>query len=490
MKKIVLNGPISKLTLVFSIAFIAGFVQSSSAQEVITIQQAIEETLNNNLQIKQAKLSENLSDENLKQSKAALFPTLNGNGSYNINFGRSVDPSTNQFNSQKFSSFNGGISTNVDVFQGFQKLNQIKQNKLLLDADKSYTEKIKNDLILQVITSYMQILYNKDFLVAAKQQLAVAQQQLKQQQELLDVGNKTLADLAESKSQVATAELDVTTAENSLTISYLTLAQLMDIPSNTRYVVKAPDVSSFNGTAAIYNPEEVYGDALNLFPDIKLAALRTEAARKAVDVAKGGYYPSISFGAGLNSNYSSGRDRAVLDESGHPVVVPNGFNTIGVTELTRENVLAPRFNPLTETYRFKDQIKDNFGQYVGATLQIPIFNGFRTRTTVRRARISLQQSQTDEQLAKNNLNKVIYQAVADLKAAQSTFESTSKTFAARKESFSVIEQRYNVGLVNALDYSTSQTNKNRAEIDMIRAKYDLLFKAKVIDYYLGKQIAF
>jgi len=483
MKKIVLNGPISKLTLIFSLTFVAGFVQSSSAQEIITIQQAIEETLNNNLQVKQAKLSENLSDENLKQSKAVLFPTLNGNGNYNINFGRSVDPSTNQFNSQKFSSFNGGLSTSVDVFQGFQKLNQIKQNKLLLDADKSYTEKIKNDLILQVITSYMQILYNKDFLVAANQQLTVAQQQLKQQQELLDVGNKTLADLAESKSQVATAELDVTTAENALTISYLTLAQLMDIPSSTKYVVKAPDVSSFSGTAAIYNPEEVYGDALNLFPDIKLAALRTDAAKKAVDVAKGSYYPSLSFGAGLSTNYSSGR-KTVLG------LVPNGFDEVGRTQIGNEAVLAPRFNTLTETYRFKDQIKDNFGQYVGASLQIPIFNGFRARTTVRRAKITLQQNQNDEQLAKNNLNKVIYQAVADLKAAQSTFESTSKTFAARKESFSVIEQRYNVGLVNALDYSTSQTNKNKAEIDMIRAKYDLLFKAKVIDYYLGKQIAF
>ena len=178
--------------------FFVGTFQIAAAQEVISIQQAIENTLNNNLQIRQAKLTENLSDENLKQSKAALFPTVNGNGGYNVNFGRSLDPSTQSFNSQQFSSFNGGVSTSVDLFQGFQKLNQIKQNKLLLSADQTYTEKVKNDLILQVITSYMQILYNKDFLVAAKQQLAVAQQQLKQQQELLDVGNKTLADLAES----------------------------------------------------------------------------------------------------------------------------------------------------------------------------------------------------------------------------------------------------------------------------------------------------
>lgn len=476
------NSKIQRLALVSCLLFSLGLSQSTSAQEVITIQQAIENTLNNNLQIKQARLSENLSDENLKQSKASLFPTLNGNGSYNVNFGRSLDPSTQSFSSQQFSSFNGGVSTSVDLFQGFQKLNQIKQNKLLLDADKTYTEKVKNDLVLQVITSYMQILYNKDFLVAARQQLTVARQQLKQQQELLDVGNKTLADLAESKSLVATAELDVTTAENALTISYITLAQLMDIPSATQYEVKPPDVSSFNGTAAVYSPEDVYGQALALFPDIKLASIRTEAARKAVDLAKGSYYPSLSLGAGFNTNYSSGR-KTLLG------VVPNGEREIGYTA-SGEKVMTAMFTELTETYRFKDQLKDNFGQNIGFSLQIPIFNGFRTRTTVRRAKITLMQNQTEEQLAKNNLNKVIYQAVADLKAAQSTFESTSKTFAARKEAFSVIEQRYNVGLVNALDYSTSQTNRNKAEIDMIRAKYDLLFKAKVIDYYLGKQIAF
>ena len=283
-----------KLTLALIFFLLTAFVQKSAAQEVITIQQAIEKTLNNNLQVKQAILNERLSDENLIQSRNAILPTLNGNGSFNTNFGRSLDPSTQSFNSEKFSSFNGGISSSVNVFQGFQKLNQIKQNKLLLDADKTNVEKVKNDLTLQVITAYMQILYNKDFLDAAKQQLAVARQQLQQQQELLDVGNKTLADLAESRSLTATAELDVTTAENALTISYLTLAQLMDIPSATTYLVKAPDVSNFGSSAAIYDPEQVYTNALNIFPDIKLAALRTEAAKKGIAIAKGDYYPSIS----------------------------------------------------------------------------------------------------------------------------------------------------------------------------------------------------
>lgn len=456
MKRIVLSGAVSRLTLIFTLLFLSGVVQTASAQELITIRQAIEKTLNNNLQVKQAKFREDLTNEDFRQAKLAVYPSLNASANQNMGWGRNNLGNSGVYENTQNYSFSPGANLSVDLFNGFSKLNQIRQNKILLDAGKANTDKVKNDLILQVITSYMEILYNKDFLVAAKQQLAVAQLQLKQQQELLDVGNKTLADLAESKSQVATAELDVTTAENALTISYITLAQLMDIPSSTRYEVQAPDISSFSGTGAVYNPEEVYKEALNLFPDIKLAALQTAAAKKGVDIAKGSLYPRVSLSGSYGSFYNYNYNLAA------------GF----------------------ENAALWDQIKNNVSKGIGMGLSIPIFNGLQARISVKKARINLLQTQTDEQLAKNNLNKIIYQAVADLKAAQSTFESTTKTFVARKESFSVIEQRYNVGLVNSLDYSTSQTNRNRAEIDMIRAKYDLLFRSKLIDYYLGRQIEF
>ncbi|RZK74524.1 MAG: TolC family protein, partial [Pedobacter sp.] len=268
-----------------------------------------------------------------------------------------------------------------------------------------------------------------------------------------------------------------------LTISYITLAQLMDIPSSSVYSVSAPVLGSFNSQSSDHNPEEVYSSAMKTNPDIRLAALQTEASKAGIDVAKGNYYPTLSFGAGLNTNYSSGRDRVLS-------IIQNGFREIGRTQVGDEVVLTPDFTTLTETYRFNDQLKDNFGQYVGVSLRIPIFNGFAARSTVRRAKISYMQYQTQEQLAKNNLNKVIYQAVADLKAAESRFRSTTNTFQAQKDAFNVIDQRYAVGLVNSLDYSTSQTNLNKAEIDMIQAKYDLLFRSKLIDYYLGKQIIF
>ncbi|MFA6276399.1 MAG: TolC family protein [Pedobacter sp.] len=455
MKQVANFSFLTKLTFILSFV-ITGFSQKSFAQEVITIQQAVDKTLTNNLQVKQANFSESLSDINLKQSKYALLPTLGANLSQDMRSGRNNQGASGVYENTQNYSLNGGASSNVDLFSGLTKMNQIKQNKVLLEASKTNTSKIKNDLILSVITSYLQILYNKDFLKAANDQLIVAKQQLNQQQQLLDVGNKTLADLSQAKSQVATAELNATNAENALSISYLTLAQLMDIPSSTVYEVQAPVIDNINTPNGKYNAEEIYANASAMFPDIKLASLNTEAAKIAVKIAKGSLLPTLSFNASYGTGYFY------------------NYN----------------FNPQYPNASFSNQLNNNISKGVGMSLSIPIFNGLQIKSNYRRAKINLMQTETDEQLAKNNLNKVIYQAVADLKAAEGRYASTTNAFTAQKDAYYVIEQRYNVGLVNSLDYSTALTNKNKAEIDMIQAKYDLIFRAKVIDYYLGKQITF
>jgi len=430
--------------------------QVASAQQVITIQQAVDNTLNNNLTIKQAQFSAAITQENLTQSKYALYPNLNASVSPNLTFGRGLDQTTFQVTNQTSLYTSGNLSTNVDLFQGFSKINQIRQNKLLLQADQTNVDKIKNDLILNVVTAYLQVLYNTDLERASKEQLDIANKTLIRENALLDAGNKTLADVSQAKSQVATAELNLTNAQNALSISYLTLGQLMEMQPNQRFVVQAPLIDNVKAASSTANAEEIYNNALNIFPDIKLANLRSLAAKQAIAVAKGSYSPSLSLGAGLNTSYSYQFDYAgVFPQSS-----------------------------------FADQINQRLGQSIGMSLQIPIFNGFTARSSVRRAKITYHNTLTSEQLAKNNLNKVIFQATTDLKAAESRYSSTQNAFDAQKDAFYVVEQRYNVGLVNSLDYSTAQTNRNKAEIDFIQAKYDLLFRAKVIDYYLGKQITF
>ncbi len=421
------------------------------AQEKITLKRATELVVENNLQIKQAQFSEAISDENLKQSRNSVFPSLNANTNLRFAFGRSIDPQTDQFVNEAVTSSNGSLSSNTPLFGGFQIRNTIAQNKLQLEADKSFTQKVKNDLILAVVTNYLTVLNSQDLLTAAMQQLDISKQQLDIEQKFFDVGNRTLADLSQAKSQVATAELNVTNAQNQVDLAFLNLAQLLERDPAIPFEVEKPAVNDVATVNTAYSAAEVYKSASVNFPDIKLAELRKLVLQKEIDIAKSGYYPSLNLQTGLNSGYSN---RSF------------GNKTFG------------------------DQIQDNFNQFVGFGLSIPLFNGYSARSAVRRARINLQNGEVNEQIAKNNLNKVINQAVYDLRAAEKRYYSAQTAFQSSRDAFNVIEQRYAVGLVNSLDFNLAQTNLNKAQFDQIQARYDLIFRSKVIDYYLGNPITF
>jgi outer membrane protein len=426
-------------------------VLSLSAQERITLKRATELVIENNLQIKQSQFSEAISEENLQQSKLALYPTLNANTGLNFNFGRSIDPLTNQFVNQAITSTSGNVSSGTALFQGFQKINQISQNKLQLDVDKSNTQKIKNDLVLAVVTNYLSVLNAQDLLIASKQQLEISNQQLDIEQKFFDVGNKTLADLSQAKSQVASAELNVTNAQNQLDLSFLNLAQLLELDPSSVFEVEKPKIEDMSKVNSTYSALDVFKLASASFPDIRLAELRKQTSEKGIEIARGNYFPSLNLQSGFGTRYSNG--------------------SFGNTA-------------------FSTQVKDNFNQFIGFGLSVPIFNGLAARSSVRRAKINFQNSVINEQLAKNNLNKVINQAVYDLRAAEKRYYSAQTAFQSSKEAFNVIEQRYTVGLVNSLDFNQAQTNLNKAQFDQIQAQYDFIFRSKVIDYYLGNPITF
>jgi outer membrane protein len=460
------------------------FTSNVFAQEVekITLQQAVSIALENNIQIKQAKLSESISEINLSEAKSALYPTLNGNSSLNFNNGRSIDPLSNQFVNNSITSSNGSLFSSVVLFQGFQRVNQISQNKLQLQADKSQVSKSQNDLSLSVVTSYLQILVNQDLLSAANNQLALAKQTLEREQKLFDVGNKTLADLSQAKSQSATAELNVTNAQNQVDISFLNLAQLMERNPSVPFEIVRPTTPNVESLQKIYSASEVFNQALIVQPDIKIAEYNRQVAEKAVDVAKGNLSPRLSLNGNIGTGYSNGRQRLI--SSTQEGTRPIGF----LRSNNNEIVLTPAFNNLFEVTPFQDQVSENINRSFGFSLSIPLLNGFQAKNSVQRAKINLQNQTYGEQLVKNTLNKTINQAVLDIRAADKRYLSASKTFEANKEAFNVIEQRYNVGLINALDLSTSKANLDKAEFDVIQAKYDLLFRVKVIDFYLGNPL--
>ncbi|RKR82184.1 outer membrane protein [Mucilaginibacter gracilis] len=462
--------------LLLSSAFKAG------AQEVITLQTAIDRTLERNLTIKQAQLNEAIDVENYKQAKYNRLPNLSANPQGSFNYGRSVDPSTNQFVNQTIFGLNGTITSQVLLSQGGLLKNQILANKLQLDVDKSNTAKVKNDLVLNVVTTYLSVLSNQDLLKAAIQQVELSKQTLDKVQKTFDVGNVTLADLSQSKAQVSTADLNQTTAQNQLDISILALKQYMEMDPNTPITIEKPDVSKLTDVKWQYDAQSVFSAAVGNNPDVKLAEVQKQLAYQNIAVQKSYYYPTLSLFGQLGSNYSSGRTQVTGTRN------TGIFDTIGIVNNTNNRVITPRYQTLTKPYLFGDQISDNLNEAVGLSLNIPIFTKFATRTSVRKAKINYQIADVTAQLAKNTLNKTISQAVLDVKAADKKYLSAQQTYQSNKDAYNVVQQRYTVGLVNSLDYNTSLTTLNKSEFDMIQAKYELVFRSKIIDYYLGNPI--
>lgn len=450
--------------LIASWCFVLLVPSHGAAQQLMPIKEAIYHALDNNLQVKQAQFQAALSGEDLKQAKSQFYPTLNAQVGGSMRFGRYFDQTTGQL-VPSVNTANGGVSTDIPIFQGFQRINQILANKNQLAADQSNVEKAKNDLVLSVATTYLEALTNQDLLTAAEQQLKLSQRQLEVANANYEVGNNTLADLSQAKSQVATDELSVTSARNAYELSMLNLKQLMEMDPAEDIMLEKPDIELVENTTVAYDAGELFATAVAVQPDIRAAEFSTEVAKTNIAIAKGAYYPTLGFGAGYSTSVSSVASQPIaFDEEGRPI------------EYGRVS--------------FRDQLKNNESPYIGLNLNIPIFNRFQTKINVNRAKINYQYALTNEQLTKNNLNKIIAQAVLDLRAAKSRYYSTETAFTSAKDAFEVINQRYEVGLANSVELFTAQTTMNRAEFDHIQAKYDLLFRSKVIDFYLGNEINF
>jgi outer membrane protein len=255
----------------------------------------------------------------------------------------------------------------------------------------------------------------------------------------------------------------------------------MEMDPNTDITVEKPDISKLTDIKTVYNAGEVIKTAFTTNPDIRLAELQQQGYAQAIKVAKGNYSPILSLFGGVGSNYSS--------ISQNIIGVTSVQQQIGTVQGTNTPVLgqfqAPVYSP---SYSFTNQFGNNFNQSFGVSLQIPIFNRFTARTSVRKAKLNYENAQLTTQLAKNTLSKTIYQAVLDMQAAVKSYQSALQTYESNKEALNVTKQRYDAGFVNTLDYNTAVTNYNKSQNDMIEARYQMIFRSKVIDYYLGNQI--
>lgn len=456
----------------------------AQAQQVISLQKAVDLTLQNNLTIKQAQLTEALANEDYNQAKYNQLPSLSANPNAGYNFGRTPVAGQYVYANQSNFSVNGTASLQVTLYQGGQLRNQILQNRLTLDVDKTSTAKVKNDLLLNVVTDYLTILTDQDLVIAAKQQIDLAKITLDRTQKNFEAGNQTRADVAQADAQVSTAELNLTTAQNQVDLAVLILKQYMEMDPTTPITVVKPDISKLTDVRTVYDANEVIKTAFLVNPDIKLAELQQQTYAQAVKIARGNYFPVLTLFGNLQSSYSSVVTSKVTGNTA-PVSSP-----IGTVVGTQQQVVSlPQSEPiLSNSYPFLSQFGDNFNQSFGVSLQIPIFNHYTARTSVRKAKLNYENAQLTTQLAKNTLSKTIIQAVLDLQSAQKSYVSSTQTYNSNKEALNITKQRYDAGLVNTLDYNTALTNYNKSQNDMIEAQYQMIFRSKVIDYYLGNTI--
>lgn len=453
------------------------------AQKAWTLQECVDHAVKNNISVKQNEISSEISRLNASQDQFALLPTLNASGGRNWNFGRTIDPNTNTFTTQQVESDNISLNTSVTLFSGFQLTNTLKQSRLNYFASLSDVQKIKNDISLNVVSAYLQVLYAKEQLNVADARVKQATENRDRVSKMVGAGTMVQGNLLDAEAQLASEDLNRITAENQLVIAKLTITQLLQLQSPDGFDVVDPGVQVPASAVAGMTPAQIYDLALKFLPEVKAADTRIQSAEKGVSIARGSYLPRLSAFGSLSSFYSSSAKRfRTADFNGF---APNGDITSG-----GDTVLTPSFSAVLEEIGYGDQFDQNFNRAFGLSLTIPIFNGFSSRTNVARARLNLENAKYTAQLTRNQVFQSIQQAHADAVAAKKRYEATQRSQQSFEEAYSYAEKRYNAGLTNSLEFLTATNNLTRTRVELLQAKYDYIFRLKVLDFYAGNSLTF
>ena len=477
------------LLLIFckSIAF-------SQSQQKLTLRYCVEVALTNNITMKQALASVEGSKINVKQSKMNRYPSVNGAASQSINFGRSVNPYDNTVvENQRVNSNNVSLSANVNVFSGFQNRFTIQQRELDLLATQNDIGTTKNNIVLGVVESFANVLSSKAVLLSNKAQFESTNAQIDRTDKLVSGGRLPITSLYDLKAQLATEETNIVIAENNLELAKLNLAQWMQVDPSEVQDVLEPEMTI--GELSEKSAKEIYNIALQTQPQIKAANTRFLSAEKGIGIAKSGLYPSLSFQAGLFTNYSSLAQRFVPGNPyASPVIapVPNLIVTgpdgeILPVAINQVTVLSPgTFQDLG----FNNQFQNNLRKGFSFNLNIPIFNGMQSRFAVESAKINRLNAKLQLDQEKNQLRQTIETAVTNEKAARNRLQAVEKQIVALKEAFRFAEQRFNLGVINSVDYLVAKNNLTRAENDKARFRYDYFIRKALVDFYQGNELNF
>jgi len=460
----------------------ASFALFATAQNKITLQQAIEIGIKNNIDVLQSDLLMQKEDINFKQSKEKMLPDLNVTANHGYNYGRSIDPFTNSFINQKVGYASYGASSNILLFNGLSLQNQIKSNKLGYEASKMELQQAKDNLTINIILAYLQVLSTEDVLTQSQEQVAVTQKQVDRLGILNQSGAILPADFYDLKGQLATDQIAIVDNKANVESAKLSLAQLLNLPYNKNMEVERMPEQNFNinysGT-----PDSIYQTALQQFAQIKAVKLRTESAQKNISSIKGGLFPTLSFGGNINTNYSS---VATRDYFLNTTETPSS-NYVNI-DSSKYPVIMKQNNYDSRKINYGDQLSNNLFYTINLGLTIPLFNANRIRNQIKLAKLDYKNTQLVENNTKTQLQQSIERAYINLTSSSDKYKLLQNQVDAFAESFRTAEIRFNAGAITSVDYLIAKNNLNRAQNNLIIAKYDFVLREKVLDYYGGKAL--
>lgn len=429
-------------------AFIQLFVQQLIGQDTTAtwdLRKCIDYGLEHNIQIKKAVLSNEVNQVNIKKARAERFPSVSASVSQNFNWNRSLDSANTYGNYSGTNGTNYGISSNVTLYNGFKTLNNIKQSELEYKAGTFDIKSIKEDVCLNIVDAYLQLLYAEEQVKNSEQQIHATTEQLNLANERLQIGVISKSDFQQVKAELANEKLTMANASNLVTVNRLTLMQLLELPVNSQFIIIQPTINENINENRRPDSDSIFQTALSVKPQIQSAGIKLESSKLDVKIAKAGYQPLLSLNGGVNTGYSSGL---------------SGID-------------------------YNSQVSNKVNPYVGLTLSIPIYQNRQVKSSVSIARIGIQTAELSLQNEQNTLRKTIELACTDVISAQKEFEANVEQFDAVNESFSLVSEKYSQGLVNSVDFLFEKAKLISAQSTLLQAKYNLIFRYKILDFYSG-----
>ncbi len=451
-----------KIKYVIIILFLGLFVLSidANAQKLWSLEDCITYANENNIEIKQSVLSVNSADHDLEQSKYNLAPSLNGSATHSLGWGRSFDQSENTFANTNTQQSYFSLTSQVTLFNGLQIINNIRQKQFDYLAQKYASDKIKNDMSLNIAASYLMILFNIELANNAQRQVDISKEQINRTKIQVDAGAVSSASSYDIEAQGAADEATLVTAKNKVMLAYLDLMQLLDMESSKDFDIEKPEFEIM-GTPSLLPAETIYNKSVTIMPEIKSAEYKVESAMRSISIVKGQRSPRLYLNGSYGTSYSD--QRLNVDSQGFPI--PNDVMSFG------------------------DQFIENRNATLGIGLSIPIFNSYQVATNIKKAEIYYESANLSLQSEKLRLRKSIESAYADAVAAYQTYLSRKTSVEAFNNSFLFTQDKFNVGMVNSTDYNVVKIQLANAESDLASAKFDYIFKTKILDFYLGKSMS-